>query len=59
MIHDIQMQDKNESASKIWSSFNYHEVMFIYILYAAHNSLIMKENEHESTKHLSKNTFFH
>ncbi len=40
------MQGENWFASRIWLSFYYHEVMSMYILYAAHNSLTMKENEH-------------
>ncbi len=51
------MQDENWSASRIWSFFNCHEVMFMHILRAAYDSLTMKENEHWSIKHSSKNTF--
>ena len=58
-VYDIQMQDENWSASRIWSSFDYYEVMFTHHLHATHNSLIMKENECRSFKHSSKNTFFH
>ncbi len=58
-VHDIQMQDENWSALRIWSSFDCHEVMSTYILHAAHNSSTMKENEHWSIKHSFKNTSFH
>ena len=50
------MQNENQSTSEIWSSFNYHEVMFMHIFHAAHNLLIMKENEHRSIKRSFKNT---
>ena len=52
------MQDENWFTSEIWSSFNYHEVVSTHIFCAAYDSLIMKENEHRSTKHLFKNTSF-
>ena len=51
------MQDENWSTSEIWSSFDCHEVVSTHILHAAHDSSIMKENEHRSTKCSSKNTF--
>ncbi len=53
------MQDENWFASRIWSSFDYHEVMSMNILHATHDSLTMKENEHWSTKCSSKNIFSH
>ncbi len=53
------MQDENWSASRIWSFFDCHEVMSTHILCAAYDSLIMKENKHQSTKHSFKNTSFH
>ncbi len=52
------MQDENWSASRIWSSFDCHEAVSTHILHAAHDSSIMKENEHRSTKRSSKNTSF-
>ena len=51
------MQDENWSASRIWSSFDCHEAVSTHILHAAHDSSIMKENEHRSIKHSFKNTF--
>ncbi len=53
------MQDENQSTSEIWSSFDYYKVVSMHILHAAHDSLIMKENEYKSTKHSFKNTFSH
>ncbi len=52
------MQDENWFTSEIWSSFDCHEVVSTHIFRAAYNSLIMKENEHRSTKCSFKNTSF-
>ena len=53
------MQDENWFTSEIWSSFNYYEVVSMHIFHATHDSLIMKENKHRSTKHSFKNTSSH
>jgi len=58
-VYDIQMQDKNQFSSRIWLFFNYHEIVSMYILYAAYNSLTMNENEHRNTKCSFKNTSFY
>ncbi len=50
------MQDENWFTLEIWSSFDYHEVVSMHIFHAAHDSSIMKENEHRSTKRSFKNT---
>ncbi len=51
------MQDENWFTSRIWSFFDCHEVVSTHIFHAVHDSLIMKENEHRSTKCSFKNTF--
>ncbi len=53
------MWDENRFASRIWSSFNNHEVMSAHILHAIYDSLIMKENEHRSAECSFKNTSFY
>ncbi len=52
------MQDENWFTLRIWSFFDCHKVVSMHIFHAAHDSLIMKENEHRSTKHSFKNTSF-
>ena len=52
------MQDENWSTSRIRLSFDCHEAVSTHILHAAHDLLIMKENEHRSIKLSFKNTSF-
>ena len=53
----MQVQDTNQSASKIESSFNHYRTMFINNLNATLNLMTLKENKYRSIKCLSANTF--
>jgi len=53
----MQVQDTNQSASKIESSFNHHKAMFINNLSATLDLTTLKENEYRSIKYLFANTF--
>ncbi len=50
------MQDTNQSASEIESSFDHHRVMFTNNLSATLDLMTLKENEYRSIKCLSANT---
>jgi len=50
------VQDTNQSALKIESSFNHHKAMFINNLSAILDLMTLKENEYKSIKCLSANT---
>jgi len=51
------VQDTNQSASEIESSFNHHKAMFTNNLSAILDSMILKENEYRSIECLFANTF--
>ena len=51
------MQNMNQSASKIESSFNHYKVMFTNNFSAILNLMTVKENEYRSIECLSANTF--
>jgi len=55
-VHDTQVQDMNQSASEIKSSFNHHKAMFINNLSAILDLMTLKKNEYRSIKCLSANT---
>ena len=52
----MQVQNMNQFALEIKSSFNYHKVMFINNLSAILDLMTLKENEYRSIKCLSVNT---
>ncbi len=52
----MQVQNMNQFASEIKSSFNHHKVMFINNLSAILDLMTLKENEYRSIKCLSVNT---
>jgi len=54
----MQVQDTNQSASEIESSFNYHKTMFINNLDATLDLMTLKENKYRSIECLSANTSF-
>ncbi len=51
------MQNMNQSASEIESSFNHYKVMFTNNFSAILNLMTVKENEYRSIECLSANTF--
>jgi len=51
------VQDTNQSASEIESSFDHHRAMFTNNLSATFDLMTLKENEYKSIKCLSANTF--
>ncbi len=53
----MQVQDTNQSASEIESSFDHHRTMFINNLSAILNLMTLKENEYRSIECLFANTF--
>jgi len=53
----MQMQNMNQSASEIKSSFNHYKVMFTNNFSAILNLMTVKENEYRSIECLSANTF--
>jgi len=53
----MQVQDTNQSASEIESSFNHHRAMFTNNLSAALDSTTLEKNEYRSIECLSANTF--
>jgi len=53
----MQVQDTNQSASKIESSFDHYKAMFTNNLSAILDSITLKENEYRSIECLSANTF--
>jgi len=53
----MQVQDTNQSASEIESSFDHHRVMFTNNLSAVLDSTTLKKNEYRSIKCLFANTF--
>jgi len=50
------VQDTNQSASEIKSSFDHHKVMFTNNLSATLDLMILKKNEYRSIECLSANT---
>jgi len=52
----MQVQDTNQSASEVESSFNHHRAMFTNNLSATLDSTTLKENEYKSIECLSANT---
>ncbi len=52
----MQVQDTNQSALEIESSFDCHKAMFTNNLSATFNLMTLKENEYRSIKYLSANT---
>ncbi len=53
----MQVQDMNQSASKIKSSFDHYKAMFINNLNAALDSTTLKKNKYRSIECLFVNTF--
>jgi len=53
----MQVQNINQSASKIESSFDHHKAMFTNNLSATLNLMTLKKNEYRSIECLSVNTF--
>jgi len=53
----MQMQDINQSASEIKSSFDHHRIMFTNNLSAVLDSTTLKKNEYKSIECLFANTF--
>jgi len=53
----MQVQDTNQSASEIESSFDHHRVMFTNNLSAVLDSTTLKKNKYRSIKCLFANTF--
>ncbi len=53
----MQVQDTNQSASEIESSFDHHRTIFTNNLSATFNSTTLKENKYRSIKCWSANTF--
>ena len=53
----MQVQDTNQSASEIESSFNHHRIMFTNNLSATLDLMTLKENEYRSIECLFANTF--
>jgi len=51
------VQDTNQFASKIKSSFNHYKVIFINNFSATLDSMTLKENEYRSIECLFANTF--
>jgi len=54
----MQVQDTNQSASEIESSFNHHKTMFTNNLDATFNLMTLKENKYRNIECLSANTSF-
>ncbi len=52
----MQVQDTNQSASEVESSFDHHKAMFTNNLSAALDLMTLKKNEYRSIKCLSANT---
>jgi len=55
-VHDTQVQDTNQSASEIESSFDYHKVIFINNFSATLDLMTLKENKYRSIECLFSNT---
>jgi len=53
----MQVQNMNQSASEVESSFNHYKAMFTNNLSATLNSMTLKENEYRSIECLFANTF--
>jgi len=52
----MQVQDTNQSASEIESSFDHHRAMFTNNLSAILESMTLKKNEYKSIEYLFANT---
>ncbi len=53
----MQVQNTNQSASKIESSFDHHKAMFTNNLSATFDLITLKENEYRSIEYLSATIF--